>query len=108
MEKAEIGIVRVDNEVLLKTGEEAWQQLKTCYDALERIQTSVEASGSFWIGQAGDLYREVLKNQIESVKAALEEMAQYPKELLAYAGLYSETMSQSNSLAESIISLQLF
>lgn len=54
------------------------------------------------------MYREVLKNQIESVKAALEEMAQYPKELLAYAGLYSETMSQSNSLAESIISLQLF
>lgn len=108
MGKAEFGTVRVDDEVLLRKGEEAWQQLKNCYDTLDRIQASVEAGSSFWMGQAGDLYREVLKKQIQSVKAALEELAQYPRELLAYAGLYSETISQSNSLAESILSLQLF
>ena len=54
------------------------------------------------------MYREVLKKQMQIVEGALEEYAEYPKELLAYAGIYSETIANTEELAQSVSDLKMF
>ena len=50
----------------------------------------------------------VVERQMQTVDEALAVYAEYPKELLAYAGVYSETIARTEQLAESVSDLQMF
>lgn len=104
----EFGNVKVNTEMLRAKGEDAWLKIRQYREALSQIRTAVEGTGAFWQGKAADLYRDVLKRQMQTVDEALEAYAEYPKELLAYAGIYSETIARTEQLAESVSDLQMF
>lgn len=104
----DFGTVRVDAGVLQTKGEEAYQKIQAYSTALERINSLIKDSGRFWKGEAGSLYRASMQNQIANAMEILQEFAEYPKELLQYAGIYSETISRTEALAESVETLQLF
>lgn len=106
--EADFGTVKVDTEILRGKGEEAFIKLQTYQNELERIDSLIQDSGRFWRGKAGELYRLSMKNQIADAMEILQEFSEYPRELLNYAGIYSETVSRTEALAESIDTLQLF
>ena len=102
------GKVKVDVEELKMKGEDAWKKIKQYKEALEQITTVVEGGNSYWKGQAADMYREVLRKQMQTADEALKAYEEYPKELLDYAGIYSNTIMATEELAESISDLKLF
>lgn len=106
--EVDFGTVKVDAAILQEKGEEAFLKLQTYQRELEQIHSVIQDSGRFWIGKAGDLYRASMQNQVANAMEILQEFSEYPKELLRYAGIYSETISQTEALAESIETLQLF
>lgn len=106
--EADFGTVKVDAEILRAKGEEAFVKLQTYQGGLEQIHSLIQDSGRFWGGKAGDLYRLSMQNQITNAMEILQEFSEYPKDLLGYAGIYSETISRTEALAESIDTLQLF
>ena len=103
----EFGNVKVDAEMLRAKGEDAWQKVRQYREMLAQIRTAVDGTGSFWHGKAADLYRDVLKRQMQTVDEALAVYAEYPKELLAYAGVYSETIARTEQVAGSVSGLQM-
>ena len=105
---ADFGNVKVDTEELLAKADKSWLQIRSYQDCLNKIRQEVDGSASYWQGKAGDMYREVLKKQMQIVEGALEEYAEYPKELLAYAGIYSETIANTEELAQSVSDLKMF
>lgn len=100
--------VKVDANILKAKGEDAFLKLQEYRTLLEGVQKAVADSESFWQGQAGELYRDVLQSQMKQVMKALETYADYPRQLFNYAGIYSETINRANRLAESVQSLELF
>lgn len=102
------GTVKVNTEVLQTKGEEAYAKLRAYQTALEQIQGMMSKSSGYWVGKAGDLYREVIQSQLKTAADALAVFADYPKELLEYAGVYSETISRTEAIAESLEGLDLF
>lgn len=105
---ADFGTVKVDTSVLQAKGEDAYQKLQNYQAALERIQALIMESSSFWIGQAGELYRSSMQNQIKQAMETVQVFLEYPKELLEYAGIYSETIRRTEELAQSVGTLDMF
>lgn len=102
------GKVKVNTEDLKTKGEEAWQRIREYQAVLEQMEQAVNASSAYWVGKAGDTYRKVLKLQMQKVQEILEAYSVYPKELLEYAGIYSETIAQTESAADSVETLNMF
>lgn len=96
------GVVKVDSAELKAKAEDAYQKIRQYQETVEQMSSLVSASSSYWGGEAGEMYREVLRLQINTAKELLETYKNYPKELLEYAGIYSEVIAQTESLAESI------
>lgn len=105
---SDFGTVKVDVAVLQAKGEEAFLKLQAYQNGLEKINSLIQDSERFWEGEAGNLYRASMQNQIADAMEILQEFMAYPKELLRYAGIYSETISQTEAIAESVETLQLF
>lgn len=106
--EADFGTVKVDAAILQEKAEEAFAKIQVYQSGLEQIRSLIQGSAGFWAGQAGDLYRESMQNQISNAMEILQEFSEYPKDLLNYAGIYSETISKTESIAASIETLQLF
>ena len=105
---ADYGTIKVNTDELKVKGEDAWNKIRRYRIALDQIEKAVNSSSSYWQGNAADLYRSVLKKQINMVEDTLIELQKYPEELLAYAGVYSETISKTEETAESINDFELF
>lgn len=99
------GTVKVNTEELKTKGEDAWQKIREYQAVLEQMEQAVNASSAYWSGKAGDTYRKVLKLQMQEVQ---EAYSSYPKELLEYAGIYSEVVAQTESAADSVQTLDMF
>ena len=102
------GTVKVNTEELKTKGEDAWQKIREYQAVLEQMEQAVNASSAYWSGKAGDTYSKVLKLQMQEVQEALEAYSSYPKELLEYAGIYSEVIAQTESAADSVLTLDMF
>lgn len=96
------GTVKVNSEELKAKAEDAYVKIGQYKETLEQVTSTIAASSSYWTGSAGDLFREALSLQISEMQEALEEYRKYPKELLQYAGIYSEVIMQTESLAEAV------
>lgn len=102
------GTVRVNSEELKAKAEDAYMKINQYQETLEQMSSAVTASSAYWTGRGGDMFREVLKNQMSIIEGILEAYKEYPKELLEYAGIYSEVISQTESLAESVKDFNMF
>lgn len=104
---AEYGNLKVDTAELKLKAEEAHKNIQKYREALNNISTAVKASESFWVGEAGDLYRSILETQMELIKEAFEIYSEYPKDLLEFAGIYSEVILETTNKAEEIESFKM-
>jgi uncharacterized protein YukE len=102
------GMIKVDAAVLKSKAEDAYVKIQNYREAVEQIAATVSASSGYWEGQAGNLYRDIMRLQVKAIENTLTEYANYPKELLEYAGIYSSTISQTNAKAEEIESVDMF
>lgn len=107
-EAIKFGTVKVDDAQLKSKAEDAFTKIQGYQRAVESIFSIVTASASHWEGRAGDLYRDILKAQKSEIGDVLTEYANYPKELLAYAGIYSEVIVNTEQKAEEIEALKMF
>ncbi|MBQ9058009.1 MAG: hypothetical protein IJ125_02365 [Atopobiaceae bacterium] len=101
------GMVLVTPSELQAAAEKAHARITDCDAMLERINSIVSASESFWLGQGGEAAREACSGAIKSARVALEDFREYPKDLLAYQGLYSEVIAQTEARAKEITEFNL-
>ena len=75
------GTIKVDAAVLKSKAEDAYVKIQNYREAVEQIATTVSASSGYWEGQAGNLYRDIMRLQVKAIENTLTEYANYPKEM---------------------------
>ncbi len=96
------GTILVSPQELQEKAELAYGRIADCSSALDKISRTLAASDSYWQGDAGDAARLVCNAVVQDARDALEELKGYPKDLLAYQGLYSEVIFRTESLANAV------
>lgn len=69
---------------------------------LGNLQGYVEATSSYWKGEAADLHRNDMDSNEQQIQEVLARIAKYPTDILEMAGIYegaeSDNVSVSNQL----------
>ena len=98
----EFDTISVDPDVLRETAEAAFRQIGNYRQGLEAISKVVESSADFWTGEAGDAYRQVFRAELSKIEEVLDDYAAYPRDLLAYAQVYSEAIAKAEGHAADV------
>lgn len=91
--------IKVDPAVLVSKAEAVSGSIRSMeqyYSELERI---VSRTSYYWIGEAGDMHRNIYKEQKAQVEEMLKRLREHPADLTAIAQTYENVESQLQSLA---------
>lgn len=102
MATTSFGTLAVDPEVLVQTAEDAFRSIARYREGLDAITDLIRSSDGVWRGEGGEAFRSVYEAELKAALDALDEFEQYPKDLLAYFGLYSEVIASADAQADSI------
>lgn len=80
---------------------EAVSKMKTDFNSLN---TAINSTHHYWIGQAGDLHRRLYNDKVGDVNEVLQMLGRYPVDLLKMAGIYTQTEEQNKAVAASLSS----
>lgn len=92
-------VTRVDVPVLRDTASQGRQTVSSLRSTLDKMEQAMNASESFWEGDAAELYRNVFRREMGSLRQAFEEFAAYPSDLEAYADLYENVEHKAETIA---------
>lgn len=99
---ADYGTLRVSQERLMASAELAFKNIDACRDALEKISSTITATGGYWQGDGAETAREIYASQAATSIEGLNELAAYPQDLLQYHGLYSEVIATTQRQVQEI------
>lgn len=83
-----VGNICVTPEELIKQGNELEKVVDSLTSQFGEVQNIVNATGSYWIGNAGDTLRRQYSELNNEVLEILRELAKYPIDLQEMAGIY--------------------
>lgn len=96
------GVVKVEPNELKSKAEEVYNNIKTYENAMNNISDFIKSSRNYWVGDAGELLRQVFSYEEQEIDCVIEQFKDYPKQLLEYAGIYSETIKNAEETVSSI------
>ena len=99
---ADYGTLKVSPEQLMASAELAFKNIEACRSALEKISSTIVATGSYWQGNGAERARERYASQASASIDGLNELAAYPQALLQYHGLYSEVIAATQRQVQEI------
>ena len=85
--------IKVTPEVLEKKAQEvtaAVSQMERCF---EQVQNLVARTRYYWVGQAGELHRELVTDKKEDMEQIIKRLKDHPDNLRKIAGTYRATES---------------
>lgn len=92
-------VTRVDIPALREVAAQGRQTVSSFRSTLDKMEQAMNASESFWEGDAAELYRSVFRREMSSLRRAFEEFAAYPSDLDAYADTYENVEHRAETIA---------
>lgn len=92
-------VTRVDIPSLREVASQGRQTVSGFRSTLDKMEQAMNASESFWEGDAAELYRSVFRREIGALRRAFEEFAEYPNDLDNFADIYEGTEHRAESIA---------
>lgn len=68
----------------------------------ESMNTTILATDSFWIGEAGNLHRDMYKKQQENIETIMRRLNEHPKDLNDIAATYLGVEKAVQEIAQSL------
>lgn len=96
------GTIIVTPEELRNKSVEMQQVVDSMKVGFQELAGIVSASGSYWIGTAGDMLRRQYAELNTEVEEVLQEFADYPAELCEMAGIYIGHNTGAQEKAEAL------
>lgn len=91
---------KVEPSVLKIKAQEVEQMISSMRWNFINIQTAVDSTKPFWIGEAGDLHRRLYEEQKESISEIFNRLDEHPRDLMIMAGVYDE--AEKKNLEEAV------
>ena len=82
------GVTTVDIPALREVASQGRQGVAGFRGILDQMEQAMNASESFWEGDAAELYRNVFRREMSALRQAFEAFAAYPNDIDTYADTY--------------------
>lgn len=96
------GIVKVSTETLVSKADEVKTKLDQMQTLWDTIETTVNHTKGYWLGEAAELHRQMYEEQKESIAEIMKRLNEHPVDLKQMAGVYSQAEAAVKSIAESL------
>lgn len=97
-----IGKINVTPECLIEKGIELQNIVKSLELQLDEMKNLLDASGSYWVGTAGDAIRDEYTKLNAEVQETLIRMGEHPVKLQMMAGIYKKCEDEARQKAEAL------
>lgn len=94
--------LKVSVEILNKEAEAISQQINKIESNWNSLVRCIENSKSYWEGEAGNLHRKMISNEKEDVENVIKKLKEHPSDLYEMAGVYAETETKAQELANAL------
>lgn len=91
--------IKVNSAVLNDKAQAVSRQIKTMENCFEQLDTIVNRTGYYWIGEAGDRQRTLYKEQRPQIEEMMRRLKEHPTDLMTIAQNYETVESQVQSMA---------
>lgn len=91
--------IRVSTEVLNQKATEVSKEVEDMKREFDTIRQTVQASGSYWIGEAGDLHRRLFAEQSDDMDQIISRLREHPVDLQTIAGVYAAQEAEIQAMA---------
>jgi len=67
-----------------------------------KLNTAINSTHSYWVGQAGDLHRKLYNDRVNEVNEILRLLERYPTDLMQMAGIYTKSENANKAVAATL------
>ncbi len=80
--------IKVSTEVLNEKAQTVSNRITDMANCFEHLETIVNRTSYYWIGEAGDLHRKMYREQKENVEEMIKRLKEHPGDLMTIAQNY--------------------
>lgn len=91
--------IKVNSAVLSGKAQAVSKQIKNMENCFEQLDTIVNRTGYYWMGEAGDRQRALYREQRPQIEEMMRRLKEHPADLLAIAQNYEMAESSIQSMA---------
>ncbi len=95
-------VIKVTTAELYAKSQSISQLLSRMQGNFQGLKVTVDKTGNYWIGEAGDAHREMYREMVPHIEEIAQRLQEHIRELQEIAGVYEETEHQVQELAESL------
>lgn len=95
-------VLKVTPEVLKSMAGEIEKQIGDISNQFNLIGSDISGTRSFWEGEASDTHKSQYDGLKDDINEAVNRLRNHPVNLLQMAGLYTETESNIQAVAQSL------
>lgn len=82
--------LKVTPEILAAKSSETANQVKAMRQHMEQLQTLIDKTRAYWIGEAADKHRQMYHDLQEDTEEILNRLGEHPVDLVAIAQRYAD------------------
>lgn len=94
--------LKVTPAVLIAKADVVKSKIQRLQESYEGMQSAVNRTDGYWVGEAGDLYRKRYKELGPLMEEIVKRLREHVKDLNQMAGVYTETEAEVKEMAESL------
>ena len=91
--------IKVNSAVLNSKAQTVSNSIRNMANCFEQLETIVNRTSYYWIGEAGDIHRKIYKDQKPQIDEIMKRLKEHPVDLVTIAQTYDSAESAVQSMA---------
>ena len=92
----------VEPDALRQKASMAEKKIQTMKTVFEEMETAVNRTNNYWIGEAGDAHREYLMSKKPDIEEMFQRLTEHVRELNQMASVYSNVEKEVTELTQDL------
>lgn len=94
--------IKVDSNVLRDKAVSVSKSIANMASCLEQMETVINRTYSYWIGEAGDMHRKIYQEQRPRLEEMMKRLKEHPADLLTIAQTYDTAEAAVQEIASEL------
>ena len=97
-------VLKVTPDILTRMARDIEKEIQDISNQFNMIESDIYRTRSYWEGEASDTHKSQYDSLKDDINEAVKRLADNPVNLLQMAGLYTETETEMEAVAQSLSS----
>ena len=94
--------IKVNSAVLNAKAQNVSNSIKNMSNCFDQLETIINRTSYYWIGEAGDMHRNIYKEQKSQIDEMMKRLKEHPADLITIARTYESAESEVQSMASEL------